>query len=247
VVQLDSAEVHGFTVAAHAKKTFTSFIAGPLHAKARTLKTVSVTLSQPAADGSAATSTASYPLVQKAAEGNGGPAPTGGSGGGHELANGKDGPNLAAGPPTHYQAVHDPRGDAHSSFQFPELFDLTLATAKRAGSAVVFSITSPQPLHLHDSYGNLVAPCIEIPFGAPQHYPMFLFGNGQLSGYTQHNWPKMAVHVSGTTISWTVPKKYLFKYGFLWRATSGCDPSHLADLAPNKGFKTFRWINVPKH
>ena len=60
--------------------------------------------------------------------------------------------------------MHDPRGDAHSSFPLPQLFDITLAVAKRQGDAVVFTVTSTSAITQHDGYGNPVAPCVEIPW-----------------------------------------------------------------------------------
>ena len=105
---------------------------------------------------------------------------------------------------------------------------------------------------MHDGYGNAITPCIEIPYDSSHISPIMTFGNGQLPGANsatvrRKHLPRVSVHISGTTVRWTVPHKYLFRIGFHWRATGGCDESHLADLAPNKGFQTFRWVVRSTH
>lgn len=235
VPQLDES-VTGFTLAPGATITFQRFIPGPLHAKIAKLKALKVTLRQ-VVDGQEQTSTRSYRMVYSPNGRNSGPA-----------AAPSDAPTIGPGPATQYTVVLDPRGDARSSFPLPQLFDIVRATTRRRGNAVVLSVVSTAPITMHDSYGNPVAPCVEIPWASPAQGAMFLFGNGQLAGYTQHYWPKMKTSIDGTTISWTLPRPILaakgFAKGFLWRATGGCDVHHVADVAPDKGFAIFRWVNV---
>ncbi len=231
-----------FAIAPGQRKEVQVFIPGPLHAAVRKWSSIKATLTQ-TVDGAAVEKTATYRLVQTEESSGGGPGAGAGSG------PSRDAIEIGPGPATRYEAVHDPRGDARSSFQLPQLFDIVLATAKRRGDAVVLTVVSTAGITLHDSQGNPVAPCVEIPWPFSGRYPMFLFGNGQLSGYTQHVWPKMKTTIHGGTISWTVPRTVLakkgFTKGFLWRATGGCDTHHLADVAPNHGFETFRWVKVP--
>jgi hypothetical protein len=230
-----------FSLGAGTSKKLQIYIPGPLHTQVAKMSALTAELTQ-VVDGVEQTASGSYRLIHMTGS-TGGPGPASAPG-----AQGRNAPTIAVGPATRYQAVHDPRGDARSSFQLPQLFDIVLATAKRQGAAVVLTVVSTSAITQHDGYGNPVAPCVEIPWASAQQYPMFLFGNGQLSGYTQHVWPNMKTSIHGGTISWTVPRTVLakkgFTKGFRWRATGGCDAHHLADLAPNKGFATFRWVKV---
>jgi len=93
-----------FTIAAGARKTYRPMIAGPLHASARTLKTIRVVIVQ-----GAATSDRSYPLAQGSR-----------AGGAADHPNGPVGPTISAGQATRLQVVRDPRGDNRSSFPLPK-------------------------------------------------------------------------------------------------------------------------------
>ncbi len=227
--QLDETTT-AFTIAPGASKKLQSFIPGPVHSRVAKLKALTAVLTQ-MVDGQEQTKTTSYRLVHSAQDG-----PT------------SDALQISAGPATRYQAVRDSRGDAHSGSPLPQVFDIVLATAKRQGDAAVLTVSSTTPITQHDGYGNPIAPCVEIPWASASQTPMFLFGNGQLAGYTQSYWPKLKTSIHGATISWTIPRSLLarkgFTKGFLWRATGGCDQQNLGDRAPNSGFKTFRWVMV---
>lgn len=227
-----------FSIGAGKKASYRYYIAGPLHATARALKTIRMVIEQ-----AGATSDQVYSIVQAAAGAGGGP---GSSSGPPRPQNGNDGPTISAGPASRTEFVRDPRGDNRSSFPLPIVYDIVSASARRSGNAIVFSVTTVQPMTMHDGYGNPVTPCIELPFYAKQHTPMMALPSGDLAGASSPGkpLPKIAAHVSGRTVQFVVPRKYLFRYGFLWRATGGCDASHVADVAPNKGFKTFRWVAV---
>lgn len=237
--QLDPGNAIAFSVASGQKKTLVIQLCGPCKATAAKLKTLTVKL---VVDGVSATE--SVPLTQKAVS-----APSAGGGGDPSASGNGGGPKISRGKPTRYQLVHDRRGDNRSpGFDYPMNFDLVSASAKRVGNAVVFSVTSTQAITMHDGYGNPVAPCVEIPF-TPKAGPITpeqLLSSGNIAGAGKPGqpWPKIRTTVHGATISWTVPRKYLFKRGFLWRATAGCSPKYPADVAPNKGFKTFRWVKV---
>ena len=225
-----------FTIAPGKQWTHKQDIAGPLKTKARSAKTIDVVLVQTAADGSHASADLTVPLVQK-------PATIGpGAGQGAPKQDNGEGPTIAPGPASTTEVVRDPRGDNRSSFPLPIVYDIIRASATRRGNSVVFSITTVQPMTMRNQDG-LITPCIEIPANSANIYPLFTFGSGHIPiGHGRVD--TIPVHVSGTTVRWTVPHKYLYKLGFLWRATGGCDASHLADLAPNKGFETFRWVTV---
>jgi hypothetical protein len=218
---------------------------GDLSARMAKLDALTVELTQ-TMDGVDQTTTSTVAVLRVTSTGGGG----GGTAGGVQApgAQGGDAPTIPRGPATRYSAVRDPRGDARSSIQLPQLFDIVLATAKRQGNAVVLTVVSTSAITKHDGFGNPIAPCVQIPWASAQQYPMFLFGNGQLSGYTQKVWPKMKTSIHGGTISWTIPRTVLarkgFTKGFLWRATGVCDAHYRADFAPNKGFATFRWVKV---
>lgn len=230
--QLDPGNPVAFSVAAGATKTIRIMLCGPCKTTAASLKTLTV---KTVVDGVATTS--SVRLVQ------GAPLPKAGG------RSGNSGPPISRGPATHYQSVRDKRGDNHSAFNYPVNFDLVSASAKRVGNSVVFTVTSLQPLTMHDGYGIPVAPCVEIPYTRTPGpiTPKQLLPSGNIAGASNKPntpWPKIRETIHGSTISWTVPRKYLFTLGFLWRATAGCNPKYPADVAPDAGYETFRWATV---
>ena len=241
--QIDPGNTISFSIAQGQSKTLHIQTCGPCKATLAKLKALKVTLT---VDGVSATESVS--LVQKATSTGAGPSSGGGS---TATANANGGgPKISRGKPTRFQVVHDRRGDNHSpGFDYPVNFDLVSASAKRVGNNVVFSVTSTQAITIHDGYGNPVAPCVEIPYTPKPGSitPKQLLPSGNIAGASNNPgapWPKIHTVVHGATISWTVPRTYLFKRGFLWRATAGCSPKYPADVAPNRGYKTFRWVKV---
>lgn len=141
--------------------------------------------------------------------------------------------------PTKRQCVEDKRGDSHDRLTH---MDLVRACATRRGSRVIFSVTTAKaPPHVHDSFGNPAAPCLEIPRVAPGHggpAPIQTCGDATLRGYTVHFWPKVPFGIHGRVSTWKVPLEYLPKRSFQWRAYVG-NADRLVDKAPDKGFLTF--------
>jgi hypothetical protein len=228
---LDDPDPVAYSLAADQTKKITVYATPAVKPTLRKAKTLEIDLTETVA-GQTVAHDGNYALTQKT---NGKPTH-------HKPPPYDAGPTISPGRPTHHEVVHDPRGDARSSFPLPILYDIVQASAKRVGKSVVFTITTVQTLGMHDSSGNYTTACIQIPFA--RSGGLMIFGSGYIAG-REGAWPKVAAeHVSGHTVSWTVPVKYLFKRGFLWRATGGCDPHHLADLAPNKGFETFRLVRV---
>lgn len=237
--QIDPGNPVAFSVGAGKAKTLQIELCGPCKATVAKLKSLQVKLT---VDGASTTETVA--LAQRV-----GSSPGGSPSGAGSSAGPRDGPKISAGKATRYQVVHDRRGDNRSpGFDYPMNFDLVSASAKRVGNNVVFSVTSVQAITMHDSSGNPVAPCVEIPYTVKPGpiTPVQLYPSGNIAGVTgyMHDWPTIRTTIHGATISWTVPRKYLFAGGFLWRATAGCNPKYPADVAPNKGFETFRWAKV---
>lgn len=141
--------------------------------------------------------------------------------------------------PTKKQCVSDKRGDSHDHLTH---MDLVRACAERRGGKVIFSVTTAhRPPHIHDSFGNPAAPCIEYSKGEkvePHITPIQSCGDGSLRGWTMHHWPKVPFSISGKVSKWKVPLKYLSKSSFQWRAYIA-NGWNYADKAPNKGYLTF--------
>ena len=136
------------------------------------------------------------------------------------------------GPPTKRQVVRDRRGDSHGCFSL----DIVKATATRKRRAVVFEIFNAAPMTQHDGFGNAITPGLELP--RARGHASQVGSDGSLRGYRMRYWPKVAHRLTATTISWTIPLKFLPKPTFRWRAEC-LEGYHVRDAAPDKGYKTF--------